>query len=128
MEFLFELILQILVELIAQLAFELGWEGLGQSFGDRTKANPVLARWGYLLFGTILGFLLWSIFPEPFSKHEGVTILGVFLNAIGFGVLSHLYGEHRQRRGRSTTNLATFWGGVAFAFGISATRALLILI
>lgn len=127
MEFIFELLFQLVLELFAQLVFELGWEGLGQSFRDRPKANPALAGLGYLIFGSIVGFVLWLIFPEPFSKHEAVTILGVFLNPIGFGLLSHLYGEHRRRRGSRTTNLATFWGGLAFALGMSATRAVLIL-
>jgi hypothetical protein len=127
MEILAELILQIVVELFGQLLFELGWESLGQSFRDRPKANPVLAAFGYLTLGALLGLVLGFVFPEPLAKHEAVTILGVFLNSIGFGLLSHLYGEYRRRRARKTTNLATFWGGAAFAFGIAAVRAAMVL-
>ena len=126
-EILVERIIQIVAELFGQLLFELGWESFGQSFRDRPRANPVLAGFGYLALGALLGLVLAYVFPVPLSKHEAVTILGVFLNPIGFGLLSHLYGEHRRRRGRNTTNLATFWGGAAFAFGIAAVRAAMVL-
>lgn len=127
MEIIVELIFQFVVELFGELLFELGWESLGQSFRDRPKANPVLAAFGYLVLGALLGLVLAFVFPEPLSKHEAVTILGVILNPIGFGLLSHLYGQHRRRLGRSTTNLATFWGGAAFALGIAVVRAAMVL-
>jgi hypothetical protein len=42
------------------------------------------------------------------------------------GAALHGFGIWRKRHGHSTTHLATFYGGAAFAFGYAITRLLVL--
>lgn len=119
--------MEIIVEVCGELVFVLGWESLVASFEKRPKADPVLARIGYLIIGIALGILSALVLPRRFSSDDAVSALGVLLNPLLFGLFAFWYGDRKRRRERSTTNLATFWGGTLFALGFSAARLLVIL-
>jgi hypothetical protein len=128
LDFIIELLLEILVELVAEIIFALGWESTREAFRDRPKAHPALAALGYALFGAMLGALSAWIFPVRLSQNDAVTTLSVILNPMAAGFAMQQYGAFRVRRNKSTTNLATFLGGFAFAAGVSATRFLLVVV
>jgi hypothetical protein len=88
----------------------------------------VLAAVGYVLIGIALGAVSAWAFPRRLAHNPGISLLGVLLNPLLFGLLSFWYGDHRRRQERMTTHLATFWGGALLAFSLGATRLLVILL
>ena len=121
-EFLFEFLAEIFIELLTEVVFGLGWEGVAASFKKQKAVPAPIAYMGYLMLGSALGALSGVALPYRFSHDDGLSILGVVANAVLGGALMHFYGNHRRRHGKTTTHLATFWGGAWFAFGIAAGR------
>jgi len=86
----------------------------------------VLAALGYLLLGAVLGaFLAWAL-PRRFLPFTGIPGLSLLLSPLGAGLLMEWWGRRRRAGGHSTTNLATWYGGAAFAFGAALARYFLL--
>ena len=113
---------------MAELVLALGWESTAASFRRRSSSHPALAAVGYVLLGAAVGALSAWLLPYRFSQNDAISVLGVILNPIAAGFALNYYGASRRRRNRPTTNLATFVGGVSFAFGLSLTRFLLLVV
>jgi hypothetical protein len=113
---------------LGELVFELGWESLVASFRRRSQANPRLARVGYVLIGGVLGALSAVVLPRRLARSPAISLLGVLLNPMLFGLFSLWYGDLRRRQARMTTNLATFSGGALFALSLGAVRLAVILL
>jgi hypothetical protein len=121
-------VLELLVEVFGELIFGLGWESVVSSFRRRSRADPVLARVGYVLIGGVLGALSAFVLPRRLARDPLLSVVGVLLNPLLFGLLSDYYGHLRRRKERMTTNLATFWGGALFAFSLGAARLAVIML
>lgn len=121
-EFLAELLVELLVELFGELLLSLGWESLVATWQPKSKVHPALAYCGYVIAGTLIGTVSTLVVPRRFSSHIELSLLGVCMNALALGLTMHRYGARRSRAGNVTTHLASFWGGAAFAFAISAAR------
>jgi hypothetical protein len=121
-------VLELLVEVFGELIFGLGWESVVSSFRRRSQADPVLARVGYVLIGGVLGALSAYVLPRGLARDPLLSVVGVLLNPLLFGVLSGYYGHLRRRNERMTTNLATFWGGALFALSLGAARLAVIML
>ena len=122
MELLLELFLELVLEGFAEIAIEAGLAAAQESLG-RHNRNPVLATIGYFVFGLALGGLSLLLLPAGFfaSSPTGVSLLvGPFV----MGVVMQIWGGLRRAYGHRTTNLATFYGGAAFAFGMALVRFL----
>jgi hypothetical protein len=81
-----------------------------------------LAGIACFVVGVFLGAVSGVFLPWRLSADDGISLLGVFVNALAFGTLMSVYGSRRARAGKSRTNLSTFWGGCAFAFGLAGSR------
>ena len=130
LEFLAELIVEVLGDIIFQVVFEVlmefGFESLSNVFQSRKKANPLLAASGLLLLGGALGLGFALLLPHrlvPTFRFPGLSLV---LSPIGVGLLMHLFGTWRRKRGAVPTSLATFWGGAIFAFGMALVRWLMV--
>lgn len=117
---LFELILEVVVEII----FAFGGEGLVHSMRKERYANPLLAALGYALLGGLAGALGLLILPQRVFPIVGVRGISLILAPIATGLLMKTYGDFRRRHGHTTSGLATFWGGAIFAFSMALVRFL----
>lgn len=115
------LLLQLLFEVFGEIILELGLSGLKEAFG-RENRSPILATLGYLLLGAIVGGL--SILLWPMRIIGSSTIPGISLVAgpLAGGAAMEAWGRWRRKRGHDTTNLATFYGGGAFALAFAIVR------
>jgi hypothetical protein len=122
-EILFELLFELVFELAGEFLFELGGSRLKKARG-RPNHHPVAATLGFLLVGGALGWALVWLFPQPFLSSGRLPGLSLVVSPLLAGTAMHFWGEYRRSHGRSTTNLATFYGGATFAFGVALVRVL----
>jgi hypothetical protein len=123
MELLLELCLELFGEAILQILMEAGLATVQEAAG-RENRNPVLATIGYGLLGAILGGL--SLWPLPTRLLAAAPVSGISLvvSPVVMGIVMQLWGGLRRAQGHRTTNLATWYGGAAFAFGLALVRFL----
>ena len=123
MELLLELFIEIVFEVGGELLLELGWSGVKETLG-RKNHHPALAALGYLVLGGLLGAASLLVWPERVVRPGPVPGLSLLIGPLVSGVAMHFWGGFRRAQGRSTTNLATFAGGAAFALGCALARLL----
>ena len=123
MDFIFELIFELLFEIVGEVALEIGVGAFKEAY-DRTNRNPVLATIAYLLLGGAVGAVSGWLLPYRLVRPGPFPGISVFLAPVISGGAMHVFGKYRRARGHVTTNLATFYGGAAFAFGVSLVRFL----
>jgi hypothetical protein len=113
---------------VAEIVLAFGWESTAASFRRRESSHPALAAVGYVVLGAAVGALSAWLLPYRWSQNDAISVLSVILNPIAAGFVLNYYGAARRRRKRPTTNLATFVGGMSFAFGLSLARFLLLVV
>jgi hypothetical protein len=124
MEFLFEIVFQIVGELLIQVVLELlaeaGLRGLGAPF--RRKSNPWLAAFGYLLFGALAGAISLAVFPDLLLKTPAGRIVNLMLTPVIAGGMMVLLGAWRRRRQQELLRLDRFACGYLFALALGSIR------
>ena len=125
---LVELLLQCLAETVlqflAEVLFELGFQALAHSVRRGRLAKPVLAGIGLIIIGVIVGLATCWLLPGPLVQSAPrLPRLSLVLAPVATGAAMHALGSWRRRRGGDPTLLATFWGGALFAFAMGAARA-----
>jgi hypothetical protein len=130
LEFLVELILEVFGDIIVQVVFEVllefGFESLSNLLRPQRRANPFLAACGLMLFGGVLGLVFALLLPHRLVRTSHLPGLSLVLAPLGVGLLMHIFGTWRRKRGGHTTFLATFWGGAVFAFSMALVRWLMV--
>ena len=133
MEFIFEILFQVLLEFIlqvgAEILMELGLHSISQVFHGRRTRNPIFAFIGYALLGVIVGFISLLIFPRPLirsASFRGINLhgIGLLISPLLAGLVMSLIGSIRRRRGMSVIRLDSFGYGFIFAFGMALIRFL----
>jgi len=124
MEVLFELLFQfvgeILLQVVAEVLFELGLRSLGAPFSK--APNPYLATIGYVLFGAIAGALsLWA-FPALFIHSPAGRIINVVVTPLVAGGAMTAIGAWRTAKGQRTILLDRFAYGFLFALVMALVR------
>jgi len=127
-EFIFELLVQLIVEILGQIVFEfataLGWESLKDSVRRERKATPVLAGIGHLLMGMTAGVLSLFLFGSRLTQRGPFPGISLILSPLGTGLAMHWLGEFWRDRGKDPPVLFTFRAGAIFAFGMALVRFL----
>jgi hypothetical protein len=123
-EFIVEVIVQFLFELLVQIAgqflFELGLHALAEPF--RKSPNPWVAALGYVLLGVILGALtLWPI-PSHMVKASMLRWINLALTPVLAGGFMSLLGSWRERRGQLVLRIDRFSYGYLFALSVALVR------
>jgi len=120
MEFIVELLLEFLIQVVGEALFELGLHSMAEPF--RRPPNPWLAALGYAIFGLIVGGLsLW-----PFPQHMVAAPMWRWVNLLTTPVLVGLcmswLGAWRSRRGQTVFRIDRFAYGYLFALCFAAVR------
>ncbi len=132
MEIIFELLssifgflLQALFEILAQAVFEVlgevGLRSLAEPFRRSKPTNPVLAGFGYLLYGAIAGGLS-LLLPRIFAVPRWLRLLNIAITPVACGFIMAKVGQIRERRGDKPVRLDTFAYGYLFALAMAVVR------
>jgi hypothetical protein len=123
---MFEFLLQLLIEIVGQIIFEaltaLGWESLKDSTRRERETRPALAAVGHFLMGVLAGVLSLFIIGRRVTPHSPVSGISLVLSPIGTGIAMHWIGEFWRERGLDRPALFSFWAGAIFAFGMALVR------
>jgi hypothetical protein len=120
LEFLFELLGELLLQVGLELLVEWGLRPFAEPF--RARPKPWLASIGYLLFGALMGGLSLLVLPHSFIAHHWLRVANVFVTPLIAGLCMALLGGWRRRRGQSTTSLDRFSYGFLFAISMAVVR------
>ncbi len=113
MEFLAELVLQLLVELFANLA--------GRPFRSR-PSPPILVALGYGILGAALGLVSAIFWPASAASPLALRLTTLILVPVLAGLAFAALGAWRRRRGREPNRLERFVCAWLFAFALALPR------
>jgi hypothetical protein len=120
MEFLLELLLEFVIQIIGEALFELGLHSLVEPF--RKPPNPWLAALGYALFGAIFGSISLWLFPHHMVVLAGWRLVNLFVTPVIAGVCMSLIGSWRAKRGQTVLRIDRFSYGFLFALCLALVR------
>lgn len=124
MELFFEIVFQFLGELLIQLVVELfaemGMRSLGQVFAK--KPSPRLALAGYTLWGVLAGGVSLIVFPHSTIRAPGLRLVNLLVTPVLAGVAMMLLGRLREKKGQPLVRLDRFGYAFLFAFTMSLMR------
>jgi hypothetical protein len=123
-ELIAELLLELLLQLVGEIVTELGFRSLGEPFVSRERQNPLLAGFGYCLFGLIFGGLSLLIFPKSFVRSENFHGVSLLITPVLAGLAMSAIGKLRERQGKTLLRLDSFVYGFIFAFPMALIRFL----
>ena len=120
LELLFEFLGELLLQIFAEVLFELGLHSLAAAF--KKSANPYLATIGYVLLGALAGALsLWA-FPSLFIVSQVGRIVNVVVTPVLAGGAMAAIGAWRRRRDDPLVLLDRFAYGYLFALVMALVR------
>lgn len=113
-----ETVLQVLVELIAEL--------FGQVI-QRRRTNPEptspwVAALGYVVFGAVAGFITLWLVPDLFLKNHAARMANVIFTPIVSGLFMAWVGHWRRRHQGDLIRLDTFGYAYLFALPMALVR------
>ncbi|MCX6119408.1 MAG: hypothetical protein NT027_17865 [Proteobacteria bacterium] len=79
----------------------------------------------YYLFIAAVGFILGASsykFFKPMIENESLQIANLVLMPIGIGLLTHLIGQYKRRRGTRDISFNRFISGYLFALSFALSR------
>jgi hypothetical protein len=120
LEIVFEFLGELLLQVFAEVLFEIGLHSLAAPFAKRP--NPYLASVGYVLFGALAGALSLWLFPSLFIASHVARIANVVATPVIAGVAMTAIGAWRGRRGQEAVLLDRFAYGYLFALVMALVR------
>ena len=121
-----ELLLQIVIEIVGEVLFELfvtlGWESLVGSIRSNRRFSLVtdsVALFLLGLFASAMTLLIVRRRLSPYSPLPGVSLL---LAPLGTGLVMHRLGDVWEEHGKPRPVLFSFRAGALFAFGMAFAR------
>lgn len=120
MEFIFELVLEFLIQLVGEVLFELGLRSMAEPF--RRRPNPWLAAFGYAIFGAILGGLSLWLFPHHMVANFTWRYFNLVFTPVAVGLCMSWLGSWRSRRGQQVLRIDRFSFGFLFAICFALVR------
>jgi hypothetical protein len=121
-EFLFELVLQFVGELLVQLVFEFVFHGLVEPFRTDRRTNVILAVIGYICMGLIGGLISLWIVPNHVIDSAALRYINIAATPILLGFVFELLGGRREKRGKQKWLLDRFSYGFSFALAMGLIR------
>jgi hypothetical protein len=121
--FVLQLILELFGQFILEVLAEFGLASIKAALERPNRSLP-LAALGLFVLGAGFGGMSLLVQPTRIWSPGPVPGLSLVLGPLGAGAAMQGWGVYRRAHGHATTNLATFAGGAAFAFGMTLVRFL----
>jgi hypothetical protein len=125
MDVIFEILIQLIEEIILQLAvnalFELGVRRVRPAL-KREPGNPYFAALGYILLGVATGGISLLMFPRHMIQVQWLKLLSLAAVPAASGVAMSLVGRLRRRQGKELIRLDSFMYGFLFALAMTLIR------
>jgi len=119
-EFLFEILAELLLQILFEALAELGLHSIKDTF--RTQRDPFFSTIGFFLWGLLAGGIsLWP-FPASFVHSAPLRLANLAVTPIAAGFLMLGIGQLRIRRGDERVGLDRFGYAFVFAFGMALVR------
>lgn len=128
MEFLFEILIQyggeLLIQLLVEAAAEIGIRGLGETLGETfaKPKSPVLATFGFALWGLIAGGISLLLFPHSPITDPQWRRINILITPILAGGVMAVIGSLRRRQGLRLVRLDRFGYAYVFALVMALVR------
>lgn len=126
MEFIFEVVFQILGELLLQVFFEflaeLGFRGLREPFRRPSPLHPLFAAVCYAGFGALAGAVSLLFLPHLLITSRAGQLANLVVTPLASGLLMSLLGAWRRRKGQEIVRLDVFAYGFVFALAMALVR------
>lgn len=123
MEFIFELLAQIVLEVLVQGVFELGGRG---AFALFRKEGLSVNRWlgvcGYILMGATAGGISIWLVPMHLLKSPALQILNLLLTPIILGIIFENMGRWKTKNDKPRYAVDRFSYGFTFALTMGLVR------
>jgi len=113
---------EVIIQIIGEIAFEIGLRGVANVVKPRKDRNPIVTTIGYLILGVVFGFLVTWIIPDSQIESYNLRILNLLIAPILAGAVMAIIGKMRSKRGQELIRLDTFGYGYTFALGFALIR------
>jgi hypothetical protein len=120
MEFLVELLLEFIIQVVGEALVELGLHSLAEPF--RKPPNPWLAAIGYTIFGAVLGGISVWIVPHHMVAGVAWRWVNLLVTPIAVGLCMSWLGAWRSKRGQEVFRIGRFSYGYLFALSFALVR------
>lgn len=120
LELLFEFFAEFLLQIVVELLAEIGLRSTTEPF--RKPPNPWLAAIGYAIFGATAGGLSLFVLPEPLVQEETWRLVNLAVTPVLAGLAMAAMGSWRARRGQQTLRIDRFSYGYLFALCMAIVR------
>lgn len=120
LELLFEFIAELFLQLIVELLAEIGLRSTSEAF--RKPPNPWLAAIGYAIFGATAGGISLFLLPDALVKGETWRLINLAVTPLLAGLAMAALGAWRSRRGQQTLRIDRFSYGYLFALCMAIVR------
>ncbi|MFC0682870.1 hypothetical protein ACFFGH_33985 [Lysobacter korlensis] len=118
LEFVFEVVGELLIQLVLETLAELGLHSRRQR---RKPVNPAVAAFGYAIFGASAGGLSLVLFPESLVP-EGWRLANLIVSPVIAGAAMVGIGAWRAKLGQELVRMDRFLYGYLFALALAAVR------
>jgi len=125
MSFLFEILLEFLLPLIAEIFAELALHKIERVPWMQGTARVIVTAIMYFGVGLVAGFFSLLIFPNAFARSSIVPGISLLITPVLGGVVMSYMAWFRVRTWDRSIRLETFVYGFAFAFAMTLLRLLL---
>jgi fluoride ion exporter CrcB/FEX len=120
LEFIFQLIGEILLQFVLEGLAQLGLHSLAEPF--RRPPNPWLAALGYALFGFLAGFISLFIVESHLLREKPFQLLNLLVTPVLVGLAMAQIGAWRARRGDAVLRIDRFAYAYLFALAFAIVR------
>ncbi|MBL8300068.1 MAG: hypothetical protein JNN30_17140 [Rhodanobacteraceae bacterium] len=120
LEFLFEIIGELLLQVVVETLAELGLRSLAEPL--RRPPNPWLAALGYAVLGAGLGGLSLLLLPDHLAPSDTARIANLVFTPVIVGWCMVALGAWRAKRGESVLRIDRFSYGYLFALSLALVR------
>ena len=124
MEFLFQIFLELLLELVGGVLVDVVLHASSRFIRVRKTLNALVTLIMYWGLGLFVGWLSILIFPRAFVRSSNLHGISLLITPVLAGFAMSAIGWIRMRQGKLLIRLETFSCGFIFAFGMALIRLL----
>lgn len=122
MEWLVELIVELVAEFLLALVLEFGGRVLLAPF--RAEPSPWVSSLGYACLGAVLGGVSLWLMPHHFVQWPALRVLNLLLTPFAVGATMGWMGQWRARKGLRVMRMDRFAYGYLMAVSLGLVRYL----